>query len=247
MSVRPKLLVTRPQPDADRTAAHLAALDIEPVIAPMLESWAVESQLPDPDTVAALAFTSINAVRFFSARAPDAAFLAKPVYAVGEATADAAREAGFSEVSAAEGTLISLTAHIAQRHKGGTIFHPGARDLTGDLGLALAPYAIPVVSATVYAMDQADAFPQPVRDALVKGEIAGALFFSARTADAFAKLTTGPDFIVPRTMLHCLCLSENCAAPLTRAHFVRIGLADHPSHEAMMALALAFTRDQNRS
>ena len=42
-----------------------------------------------------------------------------------------------------------------------------------------------------------------------------------------------------------LCLSEAVAEPLLAAHFVRVGLADHPSEEAMMALALSFARDQN--
>lgn len=247
MGARLKLLVTRPQPDAARTAAHLAALDIEPVIAPMLEAMPINGPLPDPDTISAIAFTSINAVRFFSARTPGADFLAKPVYAVGEATADAARAAGFGDVSAAEGTLANLTTHIASRHKGGAIFHPGARDLTGDLGLALKPHAIPVLSTTFYAMEQAKTFPPGVREALVEGDIAAALFFSARTADSFSRLAAGPDFIVTRTMLHCLCLSENCAAPLTQSHFLRIALAGDPSHEAMMALALAFTRDQIRA
>ena len=41
-----------------------------------------------------------------------------------------------------------------------------------------------------------------------------------------------------------LCLSEAVAEPLIAAHFVRVSLADHPSEEAMMALALSFARDQ---
>ena len=44
-----------------------------------------------------------------------------------------------------------------------------------------------------------------------------------------------------------LCLSEAVAEPLIDAHFVRVGLADHPSEEAMMGLALSFARDQNAS
>src|SRR5690606_33886742 len=104
---------------------------------------------------------------------------------------------------------------------------------SGDLASALAGRGIDVLTATLYAMKQAEAFPAGVREALVAGGIAGALFFSARTAAAFAALATGPDFILPKTMLHCLCLSENCAAPLMENHFLRIALADHPSHEAM--------------
>jgi uroporphyrinogen-III synthase len=49
------------------------------------------------------------------------------------------------------------------------------------------------------------------------------------------------------TRLGVLCLSETVAEPLIDAHFVRVGLADHPSEEAMMSLALSFCRDQNAS
>ncbi|WP_196260221.1 uroporphyrinogen-III synthase [Pelagibacterium limicola] len=247
MSGRIKLLVTRPEPDATRTAAHLAALDLEPVVAPMLEAIAQSDPLPEPETFFALAATSVNAVRFLADRNPHPAFFKKPLYAVGEATADAARDAGFDMVSAAEGTLADLVALIVRTHRGGPIFHPAARDLSGSLGAALKPHSIDVLVATLYAMEQVPALPAKARAELVAGEIAGALFFSRRTAEAFARLATGPDFILPKTMLHCLCLSENCAEPLVEHHFLRIALADHPSHEAMMALALAFARDQIRA
>jgi uroporphyrinogen-III synthase len=242
-----KLLVTRPQPDAGRTAAHLAALDIEPVIAPMLEAIPQSDPLPGPQAFAAIAFTSINAVRFLMTRGPDAALLQKPVFAVGEATANAAKDAGFETVLAAEGTLAALAGLIGTRHRDGAIFHPAARDMSGDLATALKPRGIDVLTATLYAMEKAKTFPAGVREALVAGEIAGALFFSRRTAEAFSDLATGSDFILARTMLGCLCLSENCAEPLMENRYLRIALADHPSHEAMMALALAFTRDQIRA
>jgi uroporphyrinogen-III synthase len=48
-----------------------------------------------------------------------------------------------------------------------------------------------------------------------------------------------------RTRLGVLCLSEAVAQPLVDAHFVRVGLADYPSEEAMMGLALSFARDHN--
>ena len=44
-----------------------------------------------------------------------------------------------------------------------------------------------------------------------------------------------------------LCLSEAVAEPLFDAHFVRVSLAEAPSEQAMMGLALSFSRDQNAS
>ena len=48
-----------------------------------------------------------------------------------------------------------------------------------------------------------------------------------------------------KAKLGMLCLSESVAAPLIAAHFVRVALADHPSEDAMMGLALSFARAQN--
>lgn len=247
MSTRLKLLVTRPEPDASRTAAHLGALGIEPVVAPLLEAIPQADPLPAPQAYRAIAFTSPNAVRFLARRDPDRTIYEKPVFAVGEGTAQTAREAGFATVSAAQGTLADLVPLIVATHKGGPIFHPAGRDLSGDMVGALAPHGIEVLTATLYAMEQARALPSAIRAHLTSGEITGALFFSRRTAEAFANIATGPDFSTAKTALGCLCLSENCAEPLIARHFLRIALASHPSHEAMMALALAFTRDQKRA
>ena len=46
---------------------------------------------------------------------------------------------------------------------------------------------------------------------------------------------------------HALSLSEAVAEPLIDAHFVRVSLAEQPSEQAMMGLALSFLRDQNAS
>ena len=77
---------------------------------------------------------------------------------------------------------------------------------------------------------------------LEDGDISAALFYSRRTAETFVSLTTG---LSARAKLGMLCLSENVAAPLIAAHFVRVALADYPSEEAMMGLALSFARAQN--
>ena len=70
---------------------------------------------------------------------------------------------------------------------------------------------------------------------------------SRRTAETFARLCEGKLSRLSRLELGMLCISEAVAEPLIDAHFVRVGLADHPSEEAMMALALSFARDQNAS
>jgi uroporphyrinogen-III synthase len=236
------MLVTRPEPDASETAARLNALDIEAVIDPLLIAETLPTTLPEATGFAALAVTSANALRALHDRGDLPRLLHLPLYAVGDRTAETARRFGFSEVVSAEGNFGDLVAHLARAGIGGPILYPAALRQAGDLGRALAPHGIMVITAPVYAMRSAETLSAATRAGL-RGGIDAALFYSRRTAQTFAGLAAG---MSDRTRLGMLCLSEAVAEPLVAAHFVRIGLADHPSEEAMMGLALSFARDQKQ-
>ncbi|HZY67116.1 MAG TPA: uroporphyrinogen-III synthase [Devosia sp.] len=230
-----RLLVTRPEPDASETAARLGALGIETEIEPLLVAQTLTTTLPAPDGFAALAVTSANALRALRERGDIARLQTLPVYAVGDGTAAFAGELGFPQVVSAAGNVRDLVALLAQAGVDGPVLYPTARQYAGDLAKALAPHGVMVITAAVYEMNPAPALRADL------SRLDGALFYSPRTARTFAALAP-PDG--DRTRLGMLCLSEAVAAPLLAAHFVRVGLADHPSEEAMMALALSFARDQ---
>lgn len=239
-----RLLVTRPEPDVFDTVARLAALGIEGVAQPLLERQVLPTSLPPANGFAALALTSANALRALEERGRLADYLKLPVFAVGARTAAAARAAGFAEVREAGGTLERLAEKLAAAKLAGPVLYPTAQQHSGNLAAALAPHGLMVVTAKIYAMRPAASLPQPLLAALGDGGFAGALFYSRRTAETFVGLT-GDLAAGARARLGVLCLSEQVAAPLVAARFVRVGLADHPSEEAMMALALSFVRDQN--
>src|SRR5262245_47166179 len=108
-----RILVTRPEPEAQRFAARLKEHGIEAVVAPLTSIELAEAALPPLENVQALVFTSANAVRAYAAKGGRGDL---PVYAVGEATAAAARLAGYAEVvsagSDAEGLAALLTGRI---------------------------------------------------------------------------------------------------------------------------------------
>ena len=239
-----RILVTRPQPDAARTAAGLAAIGLDPVIAPMLEARYTGVSLPDPAPFAALAFTSANAVRALAAHEQGEDFAHLPVYAVGDHTAAEALAAGFANASAAQGTLETLLEAILAEKPAGPIFYPAPRHQSGDLAGRLIAAGIPVETRILYEMQAATSLAPALAEQLAAGALAGAVFYSRRTAEVFSALLSGPDFAATRQGLRCLCMSEKIAQPLIEAGFPRIGLADAPSHEAMMVLALAFAQDQ---
>lgn len=242
-----RMLVTRPEPDARETAARLQALEIEPVACPLLEFEPLPTSLPEARGFAALALTSANALRALEARGALAKFTGIRTYTVGERTAAYARAAGFTDVTSAGGALADLAELLAHAKLTGPVFYPAARDPSGDLAKSLAPYGVMVITTQVYAMNAVQSLPLGIREDLVAGEIGAALFYSRRTAETFVKLAGEGLGRSVRTRLGVLCLSETVAEPLVDAHFVRVGLADYPSEEAMMGLALSFARDQNAS
>jgi uroporphyrinogen-III synthase len=107
-----RVLITRPEPDATRLAEALRARGHEPVPAPLMTI--VVSQAPPPREIAdaVLLFTSANGARAAEAHNVRAK---RVVFAVGEATAQAAREAGFRVEGVAGGDVASLTELIANR------------------------------------------------------------------------------------------------------------------------------------
>lgn len=242
-----RMLVTRPEPDASETAARLAALDIETTVCPLLDFETLPTGLPEAKGFAAMALTSGNALRALEERNALTPFLRLKVYAVGDRTAERARNAGFRQVESAGGDFGDLVELLAHAGPSGPVFYPSGRDQSGDLAKSLAPYGVMVITAQIYAMNRVGALPPGVISALNAGSVAAALFYSRRTAEAFVALAAAQLSSQAQRHLGMLCLSENVAEPLIDAHFVRIGLADYPSEEGMMGLALSFARDQEAS
>lgn len=242
-----EMLITRPQPDAEATRERLNALGIEAEIAPMMSRQNLPFNVPSPEGFGAVALTSTNALRSLVDADLVAPFVDKPVFAVGDRTANEARALGFSDVTAAEGTLGTLVTALARAKPEGPIFYPAGKHLSGDLAGALAPHGHMVVTTPVYEMVAEETVGPEIVAGLETGKYGAALFYSRRTAEIFCNLVAPLMTPELRRALPVLCLSENVASPLLKHHFSRVLLADHPSEDAMMALALAFAREQSGS
>ncbi len=164
----------------------------------------------------ALAFTSPNGVEAFAALSHRRNL---PVFTVGDATAEAARAAGFGEVKSADGALGDLVALIARAAPGGVVLAPGALQPSGDLPVLLAGRvevrALPLYEAFWTGAAAPDAF-----DAV--------LIHSARAGRALAAL--GP--FAGQT---ALALSAAAAAPLGDGSGLEIRLATTPDETALLA------------
>ena len=238
-----RMLVTRPEPDASETAGKLRALGIEPVVEPLLRFEKMPTSLPDPAGFTALVLTSTNALRALTERDRMSGFIGVKVFTVGDRTAAAARAAGLTDVTSADGNMDDLVAAVAKAGLTGPVFYPAARERAGNLAKALAAHGIMVITSELYGMAPVAALSQTSREELGAGRVDAGLFYSRRTAETFIALSAG---IARRADLRLLCLSEAVAAPFLKAHLTRVSLAEHPSEEAMLSLALSFARDQKR-
>jgi uroporphyrinogen-III synthase len=99
------LLVLRPEPGASATATSARGMGWSPVIAPLFTVRAVAWE-PPVEQPQALLLTSANAARLGGGGL--AALAALPVYAVGAATAEAARRAGFTRIVAGDGDVAAI-------------------------------------------------------------------------------------------------------------------------------------------
>src|ERR1700733_15762101 len=102
------VLVTRPHPDNETTAATLRSRGFEVLLAPMLRFEPIAFQDDTDARYGAVIVTSANALRGIEPHIAGHRLLQLPLYAVGEHTAAAARRLGFSKVIPANGDATAL-------------------------------------------------------------------------------------------------------------------------------------------
>lgn len=231
-----RLLVTRPQPDAERTAARLRALGHEVLVQPLLRI--VDNVAPDdPPTPSAILITSQNAVRAMAAWPQVEEWTGMPVFAAGVATADAARALGFTNVHAGTGDAASLADLVLAvlPRASGPLLYPAARDRSGALagGLTARGYDVRVVEA--YRAEPAVAFDPPIVAALVAGSLDGILVYSARTAEALFAVAerSGVAALLPHLVFFAI--SANVAERLRSLGAVTVRVAKEPSENNLIA------------
>ena len=227
-----RVWITRASPGAEVTASRLTALGHAPLVAPLLSVRPIAGAKLDFNHVGLIAFTSANAVKAFAAKYPQGG-RSLPVFAVGEATAEAARAAGFAETTSADGDVAALAALIIQRKAGiaGAVLHPSALKPAGDLAGALSAAGVEVRSTPIYDTVEPSALPQRAVEALAADAVDAVLLHSPRAAAVLARLLPGS----AQDMVACA-LSEACAAPIREIDFARVLVAPEPTETALLAL-----------
>jgi uroporphyrinogen-III synthase len=231
-----RVLITRPVVKAQALARLLEArahtVSIEPLLT--IEPLPVALELGG---VQAIALTSANAAPALGA----ARHL--PVFAVGAASAAAARGAGCMRVESAGGDAASLARRIVacclpQR---GAILHLCGTEVRQGLAEALRAAGFRVLRQPVYRAKPAQALSAATCAALREG-IDAVLLFSPRTALVFAEL------IVRHGLERCLAATDACclsAAVAESCHELawrRVWIAARPDQGALVELLEAADR-----
>lgn len=222
-----RVAITRAMPDAERTATLVRAHGAEALLAPLL-TIAPRAFDADISGAQALLFTSAAGVRAF-AEASGARGVR--VLAVGEATASAARSAGFSNVEASDGDSARL-AVLAGAHldpANGALIHICGVHVADDLVGALRAAGFAAERRIVYKAMSVSALPPAFST-----DLDIVLFHSARAATVFL------GFGAPKAAnLTAACLSPNVAETASRAPWRRIIAAPAPTDAALIAAALS--------
>lgn len=232
-----RLLVTRPEPDASREAAALAARGHEAVIAPLLVIEFAEDAPLDFAGVQALIVTSRNALRAIASRRELAEARKLPLFAVGEATARAARDVGFADVTTGPGTAEELAELIAAtlEPKHGPLLHLAGEALAFDLKSPLEAKGFNLRQPVLYRARPAEQLPAQALGLLKSGKLDGAILLSPRTARTFALLIDKHGVITQGRRLVCYCLSQAVAEVLSVLGF-EVRVAARPREEEVLAL-----------
>jgi len=219
--------VLRPQPGAGRTARRAQTMGFDVAAYPL---FAIEPRAwigPPVDAIDALLLTSANALRHGGAQM--ARYREVPAFVIGDATAEAARNAGFTHVIRGASFVDRLVRDIAAR---------GVRRLLHLAGEKVAPYdaaGLDVTRITVYAAEtRGDG--EALRALMAAGDIA--LVHSARAGRRLAQLTPPSR----RRHLHVIAISAAAGIGCGEG-WASLQAAGTPDDEAMLALARALCKD----
>lgn len=232
----PRVLVTRPEPGASRTARRLQDSDFQPILLPLTETAALPADAGRvPADAVAVAVTSANAMRH-APRDIVAALAALPCHAVGKRTAEASRKAGFLSVSEGQGHAEALADGLAGEFPGKTIVY-----LCGRVRFPAFEQRLREAGVQVHAVETYDTLAITYPDEAVLARLSGqpadaALLYSAKAAAALRVLTRRPALqgLFEKTRLFAL--SARIAAAFGDTDGDRIHIAARPDEDALLAL-----------
>lgn len=231
-----RFLVTRPEPDAVRTAMALRARGHSVVIAPLLRIEPLPGEAIGAGPWAAVLVTSANIAHAVAGHAKRADLIRLLVFAVGERTAEAMRTLGCANVISAGGDADDLARIVAAHlNSPARLLYLAGEQRSGDLGGELRAKGFAVETVAIYRAITADTLP-PEAAAALAGGIDGVLHYSRRSAEAYVEAARAGGLLESALRPAHFCLSVQVAAPLRSAGARMVRVARQPAEAALLDL-----------
>jgi uroporphyrinogen-III synthase len=238
------VLLTRPHPDDEATAAALRAKGFEVMLAPMLRFEPVAFHDDEDARYGAVIVTSANALRGIAPHLQDSRLqgsrlLKLPLFAVGEHTASAAHRAGFDNVIPANGDAASLRDSVLasvkakELKKASPLLYLAGADLARDLAGELGERGFTVVTHTTYRMIPVSSLPREACDAFAASGIEAVLHYSRRSARAFLDAARAGGVEISALAISQCCISAAVASVVRDAGATQVMAAASSDENAL--------------
>jgi len=220
-----RVVVTRPEKSGLKTAELLRARGHDPILlpltAPIYNAEAATAVLAKEP--AYLAVTSAEAIRaFMNAGADLSASLQKQIFVVGQASALAARDAGFQTIITGESDGAALAHLIAEKTRNDASLRGAICYLAGsprDAGFeqTLNSLNVPFETAEIYQMRQIGWQPAQLKERLTDQPIDAVLFYSSEAVRIFFGLLKDEGLLPPLHKSRMICISTKVLSHIPEA------------------------------
>jgi uroporphyrinogen-III synthase len=233
------VLVTRPHPDDETTAASLRARGFDVLRAPMLRFEPVAVHEDMNARYSAVIVTSANALRGVEPLLKGHRMLELPLFAIGDHTAAAARRAGFTHVVSANGDAANLRDLVLARlrakelKKASTLLYLAGAEIARDLASELEESGFRVVTQTTYRMIAVKSLPSEARDAFAANQVEAVLHYSQRSARAFLDAARAAGVEISALAIPQCCISATVASVVRDAGATQVVVAATPDENAL--------------
>src|SRR3954452_3130306 len=234
------VLVTRPHPDNEATAERLRARGFKVLLAPILRFEPVAFRL-DSD-YGGIVLTSANSLKAVNPQLADSPLLGLPLFAVGEHTAAAARDAGFTKVIVAGGDAANLRPVVRDSvrdkalKKASSLLYLAGADLSRDIAVELGEEGFAVVTQTTYRMVPITSLARAACDGFGAHEIKAVLHYSRRSARAFVDAVRAEGVEISALAIPQCCISSAVASILHDAGAAQVTVAASPDENALFGV-----------
>jgi uroporphyrinogen-III synthase len=239
-----RVVVTRPEKSGLKTAELLRARGHDPILlpltAPVYNAEAATAALAKEP--AYLAVTSAEAIRaLVNVGADLSASLQKPIFVVGQASAMAARDAGFQTIITGESDGAALAQLIAKKTRNDTSLKGPICYLAGsprDAGFeqTLNQLTVPFETAEIYQMRQIAWQPAQLKSRLTDQPSEAVLFYSSEAVRVFFALLKDVGLLAPLRQARMICISAKVLSHIPETFRSRAYASAEPNESQMFDL-----------